>query len=71
MSKPEALAEAVTRDIVGFIMEDNGLGLEAAMSLFYDSVIFEKLCDAETGLYLEGPAYVYGLFKDGKGVKDP
>lgn len=31
---------------------------------FYNSEVFEKLIDKETGLYLESPEYVYDLFKD-------
>lgn len=30
----------------------------------YDSDIYEKLMDAETGLYRESPSYVYGLLQD-------
>ena len=32
--------------------------------MFYNSEVFEKLRNPETGLYLESPAYVYGLFQD-------
>ena len=64
MSKPESLAEAVTQDIIRFIMEDNEIELDAAMDLFYNSVTFEKLHDYETGLYLEGSAYVYEFYKE-------
>mgnify|MGYP007041225037 CR=1 FL=1 len=33
-------------------------------SKFYNSEVFEKLQDEETGLYKESSAYVYDLFKD-------
>jgi len=64
VSKQDTLAEAVTQEIIGFIMVDNDIELDAAMNLFYSSVIFDKLHDNETGLYLEGSAYVYELLKD-------
>ena len=64
MSKVETLIEAITQDVVGFLMLDNDVELEAAMTLFYNSSLYEKLHDEETGLYLEGSAYVYELFKD-------
>ena len=64
MSKIETLIEAVTQEIVGFIMLDNNMELEAAMTLFYNSSLYENLHDEETGLYLEGSAYVYELLKD-------
>lgn len=34
------------------------------MNKFYYSEVFEKLQDVETGLYMQSPAYVYGIFKD-------
>ena len=35
-----------------------------AFIYLYDSDIYEKLMDAETGLYRESPSYVYGLLQD-------
>ena len=64
MSKQDALTEAATQDIIGFIMVDNDIELDAAMDLFYNSIIFDKLHDRESGLYLEGSAYVYEFFKE-------
>ena len=71
MSKAEALIEAVTQDIIGFLIEDNNIELEAAMELFYNSIFYEKIYDVETGLYLEGSAYVYELLKDELSGNDP
>ena len=34
------------------------------MDKFYNSKVFEKLKDKETGLYMESSEYVYDLFKD-------
>ena len=64
MDKKELLMEYNTRDIIRFIVEDSGVEYDYAMKEFYDSKVFEKLRDAETGLYLESPAYVYGLYQD-------
>jgi len=64
MSKVEVLIEAITQEIVGFIMTDKNLELDEAMNLLYSSDLFDKLQDIETGLYLEGSAYVYELLKD-------
>ena len=43
--------------------------LEKALDVVYSSEIFRKLSDPATGLYKEGPAYVYSFLKDelGKG----
>ena len=64
MSKVDVLAEAITQEIVGFLIADKSLELEDAMNLLYNSDLFDKLNDEESGLYLEGAAYVYELLKD-------
>jgi hypothetical protein len=64
VNKVDALIEAVTQEIVSFIMADRDMTLDAAMNLFYNSPMFDKLHDSGTGLYLEGSAYVYELLKD-------
>lgn len=64
MSKPEALIEGITQDIIAFIVEDTSIDYDEAMHILYNSQIFEKLTDEHTGLYLDSSAYVYELLKD-------
>ena len=64
MGKADVLIEAITQDIIGFLIADNNLELDEAMGLFYNSELFDKLHDKDTGLYLEGSAYIYELLKD-------
>lgn len=64
MDKKEILMEYNTQDIIEFIVQDFGVEYDEAMRRFYNSEVFEKLRNPETGLYLESPAYVYGLFRD-------
>ena len=64
MNKTDMLIEYIVSDIVGYIMEDDNIKMDAAMAVFFNSRIFEKLHDIETGLYLSGSAYVYELFKE-------
>lgn len=64
MDKKEMLMEYNTQDIIGFIVEDMGIEYDEAMRILYNSKVFEKLRSPETGLYLESPAYVYGLLQD-------
>jgi len=62
--KHEMLIEGITQDIIKFLVEDHDLNIETAMHIFYNSWIFEKLYDIDTGLYLESAAYVYELMVD-------
>ena len=64
MNKKEMLMEYITQDITAYIMSDKSLEVDEAMRTVYDSVVFEKLSDIETGLYLESSAYIYELLKD-------
>ena len=58
------LLEYLIQDIVDMISTDQKIEYDEAMNKFYNSEVFEKLIDKETGLYLESPEYVYDLFKD-------
>ena len=63
------LKEGLVADLVDRVMVDYHLDLEKALDVVYSSEIFRKLSDPATGLYTEGPAYVYSFLKDelGKG----
>ena len=45
-------------------VEETGIEYDDAMHTIYGSEIYEKLMDAETGLYRESLSYVYGLLQD-------
>lgn len=62
-NKQQEMIEYTTQEVIRYIVEDNAIDMDAAMEKFYLSNIFEKLNDIETGLYLEGAAYIYELYK--------
>ena len=64
MCKQEQLIEYMIQDIIDMFATDQNIEYDEAMNKFYNSKVFEKLQDIETGLYLESPEYVYDLFKD-------
>lgn len=64
MGKQEQLIEYIVQDIVDMFSSDQNIEYDEAMNRFYNSKIFEKLQDEETGLYMESSEYVYDLFKD-------
>ena len=64
MGKKDALVEYIVQEVVGFLMTDRSIEIDEAMNLFYNASAFEKLQDVETGLYLEGSAYVYDILKE-------
>lgn len=64
MGKQEQLIEYIIQDIVDMFSSDQDIEYDEAMNKFYNSKVFEKLQDKETGLYMESSRYGYDLFKD-------
>ena len=64
MGKKETLVDYIIQEVISFLMADRNVEIDNAMKLFYDSSTFDKLQDVETGLYLEGSAYVYDILKE-------
>ena len=58
------MVEGITKDIIAYIMEEDGLDLTSALTQFHNSDTFTKLSDETTGLYIESSAFVYEIFKD-------
>lgn len=64
MNEQKKLIEYMIQDVVDMLATDQNIEYDEAMNKFYNSEVFEKLQDEETGLYLESSGYVYDLFKD-------
>jgi len=60
----EFLVEYITAKVVEWIIKDNGINLEEALLAFHNSETFERLCEKETDMYIESPAYIYEIYKD-------
>ncbi|MDA8335594.1 MAG: hypothetical protein M0Z41_11530 [Peptococcaceae bacterium] len=66
MSKKEIaikkyLKESRIRDLVSFIQRDEGVTPLKAMDMVYNSDLYELLSNYNTGLYSEGPLYIYDM----------
>ena len=57
------MMDYVTAVVVTCIMEEERFPADEAMKVFYNSEVFDRLCDPETGLYRESGGYVYDLYK--------
>ena len=57
------MIDYITSTVVSCIMNEKGLSADEAMKIFYNSEVFNRLCDIETGLYRESGGYVYDLYK--------
>ena len=57
MGKQEQLMEYIVQDIVDMFSSDQNIEYDEAMNRFYNSKVFEKLQDKETGLYMESSEF--------------
>ena len=64
MTKINQMIEYMIQDLVEIISEDWGIEYDVALAELFNSQIYEKIIDEETGLYRESPSYVYGLYQD-------
>ena len=62
-AQKDFLINATIDQMTAFLMEDYHLELPAALELIYNSQLYEKIINLETGLYYQSPAYNYGLLK--------
>lgn len=64
MDGKKVLIEGITQDLIQYLCEDKNIPIQEAMSIVYNSMAYGKLCDENTGLYIESSSYVYELLKD-------
>lgn len=58
------MINCISKDIVGFLMEDYGKSLEGSLNILYNSETFQKLNNPDTGLYFQSSRYVYQFLKN-------
>lgn len=55
------LTDHALSELVRYVMEDTGCGIEQAMEKVYNSPLMELLQDEDGELYVQSPAYLYEL----------
>ena len=63
------LFEAATADLSTRVMEEEGVSLKDALRIVYGSALYQKLQNVETGLYREGPVYLYDMLCEERATK--
>lgn len=51
-------------EIVSLLQEDYAMKILDAFNTVYNSNIYKKLIDTETGLYIQSPLYIYEYLKE-------
>ena len=57
----EYLISNIIDNLVSYVMEDEGIGIEESLDKVYGSEVIKKLQDKDTELYVQSPAYEYEM----------
>lgn len=57
------LIETLTKNLILKVMEEYGYSITEAMSVVYNSRLYDKILDLETGLYYQSDCYNYQLLQ--------
>ncbi len=58
------MIEYMVQDLVRILCELQHIEYDKAMSIVYDSEVYDKLQNPNTELYKDSPYYVFGLLQD-------
>ena len=58
------LLDTLTKNLVLKVMEEFGYSVTEAMDVVYNSQLYEKILDLETGLYYQSVGYNYELLRN-------
>ena len=71
MSKNQIfITDYLFAELVKLIMQYRHLSFQEALDLLYNSALYDKITDLETGLYLQSPDYNYELLEEELPVND-
>ena len=62
--KIEFIINCDVEEIISLLQEDYGMDMLDAFDTIYNSKIYKKLTDKETGLYVQSPLYIYEYLKE-------
>lgn len=68
-SEQQILLDGATSDLVECVVRYEGITMSDAFDMVYKSKLHQKMEDPLTGLYREGPIYLYDMLCEERGVK--
>ena len=68
-SEQQILLDGATSDLVECVVRYEGATMSDALGMVYKSKLHQKMEDPLTGLYREGPIYLYDMLCEERGVK--
>ena len=68
-SEQQILLDGATSDLVECVVRHEDVTMSDAFDLVYRSKLYQKVEDPLTGLYREGPIYLYDMLCEERGIK--
>ena len=68
-NEQQILLEGATSDLVECVVRHEGVTMSEALDMVYKSRLYQKMENPLTGLYREGPIYLYDMLCEERGVK--
>lgn len=68
-SEQQILLDGATSDLVECVVHYEGVSMSEAFDMVYKSKLHRKMEDPLTGLYREGPIYLYDMLCEERGIK--
>ena len=62
--KIEFIINCDIEEMASLLQEEYGMDLLKAFDTIYNSKIYQKLTNTETGLYIQSPLYIYNYLKE-------
>ena len=63
-SEIKYMIEGLSTDLALLLSRDFGMSVTEALDALYNSSTYEKIMDPNSGLYFQGPNYVYSFLKN-------
>ena len=68
-NEQQILLDGATSDLLECVVRYEGVTMSEALDLVYKSKLHRKMEDPLTGLYREGPIYLYDMLCEERGIK--
>ena len=68
-NEQQILLDGATSDLLECVVRYEGVTMSEALDLVYKSKLHRKMEDPLTGLYREGPIYLYGMLCEERGIE--
>lgn len=56
--------EGAAKDLIKMLIKEYDWSVTKALEVLYESETYKKICNPKTGLYFQGPVYLFSFLKN-------